>query len=763
MGAKNIFISYSWKDKATVDPIDEAFRAIGIDLIRDERHLGYLGSIKEFMRRVREEDFVIMVISDAFLRSSNCMFEVMEMLDSERFQERLLPIHLDGADIFTAKGRLTYIKFWDHELKEANETYRELTDISRTNTIMEELNHFRNIRSNIDRFFEVVADMNIWPLEKLQAQQYLPIINLIGKKKATDESPGKNGLDLVESYQQVLRIQSLDDREEQEIALFRLLREYPEHKPALFLKAYLSGEDRQYLLARFLYEEVLKLDPRDEAAHLNLGVMLAGREENKLAEKHYKKVLEINPQNVRAHWYLADIYTKDLEYERARYRLEKAVELDPSNLDLHIALGELFKDCLHKYDQALGWLEKALILDPQNAGLLMLAGDTCRLAGSEEKALSYYRRTLELNPLHIGASQRIAELQGQLQTYAVNVPETAPAPVIEEPLLFVRSLKEFVVVRSPMVGEFYRGRVTVVGGGGYYHTDYGYYKDEIVPFFAQVGDFVRKADIIFTIAAMGLANEIETEHEGVVLQFFVEDEQPVEYDQPLLLIDPQATNEPLLLQHGLLEIRSPMVGSFYRGWPGDMPADPNYHGSHEDPSESKTPPFFQVGDDVRKGETLCVVMATRLYNEIESDYSGKLMSILAKDGQRIEYDQILFLLDPYGRGASGSFVLKAPVDGMFFRGGDVPGMAEVKKRIDLEANTWQVRLPPDLSSIGKPCAEIGLKVSGGEIIGFLLEASTGILRPVLATLNGQIEAFSVADGAFVRSGDPVLILKPAEF
>ena len=38
MGAKNIFISYSWKDKATVDPIDEAFRAIAIDYIRDERH-----------------------------------------------------------------------------------------------------------------------------------------------------------------------------------------------------------------------------------------------------------------------------------------------------------------------------------------------------------------------------------------------------------------------------------------------------------------------------------------------------------------------------------------------------------------------------------------------------------------------------------------------------------------------------------------------------------------------------------------------------
>lgn len=81
-------------------------------------------------------------------------------------------------------------------------------------------------------------------------------------------------------------------------------------------------------------------------------------------------------------------------------------------------------------------------------------------------------------------------------------------------------------------------------------------------------------------------------------------------------------------QRGLHEVRSPLVGTFYRG-----PA----------PGESD---YVQVGDRVREGQTLCIVEAMKLMNEIPSDISGEVVEVLADDAGGVQYDQPLFALQP---------------------------------------------------------------------------------------------------------------------
>jgi acetyl-CoA carboxylase biotin carboxyl carrier protein len=76
------------------------------------------------------------------------------------------------------------------------------------------------------------------------------------------------------------------------------------------------------------------------------------------------------------------------------------------------------------------------------------------------------------------------------------------------------------------------------------------------------------------------------------------------------------------------EINSPIVGTFYRAPAPD--ADP----------------YVQVGDTVSPGTVLCVVEAMKLMNEIESDVSGKVVKILVENGNPVEYNQPLFLIDP---------------------------------------------------------------------------------------------------------------------
>src|SRR5688572_15322470 len=78
-----VFISYAWGDEQEkiVDQIDLALQRRGIRIIRDKRDLGYEGSIKAFMERIGQDRCIVVVMSDKYLRSPNCMFELIEIAE----------------------------------------------------------------------------------------------------------------------------------------------------------------------------------------------------------------------------------------------------------------------------------------------------------------------------------------------------------------------------------------------------------------------------------------------------------------------------------------------------------------------------------------------------------------------------------------------------------------------------------------------------------------------------------------------------------
>ena len=78
----------------------------------------------------------------------------------------------------------------------------------------------------------------------------------------------------------------------------------------------------------------------------------------------------------------------------------------------------------------------------------------------------------------------------------------------------------------------------------------------------------------------------------------------------------------------LITIKSPIIGTFYRK-----------------PSPDK-PNFVEVGSEIGKGEVLCVIEAMKLFNDIESEVSGKIVKILVDDSSPVEFDQPLFVVDP---------------------------------------------------------------------------------------------------------------------
>lgn len=81
---------------------------------------------------------------------------------------------------------------------------------------------------------------------------------------------------------------------------------------------------------------------------------------------------------------------------------------------------------------------------------------------------------------------------------------------------------------------------------------------------------------------------------------------------------------------GLLEVKSPIVGTLYRS------------------SSPEKPPFVKVGDSIEVGQVVCIVEAMKLFNEIESEVAGKIVKVVVDDASPVEYDQVLFLVDPKG-------------------------------------------------------------------------------------------------------------------
>jgi acetyl-CoA carboxylase biotin carboxyl carrier protein len=93
--------------------------------------------------------------------------------------------------------------------------------------------------------------------------------------------------------------------------------------------------------------------------------------------------------------------------------------------------------------------------------------------------------------------------------------------------------------------------------------------------------------------------------------------------QPTEAEKPESSN-------GFIQITSPMVGTFYRA------------------SAPTSAPFIEVGDHINVGQTVCIIEAMKLMNDLPSEVAGKLIRVLVDNGTTVEYGQPLFLVDPKG-------------------------------------------------------------------------------------------------------------------
>ena len=153
----------------------------------------------------------------------------------------------------------------------------------------------------------------------------------------------------------------------------------------------------------------------------------------------------------------------------------------------------------------------------------------------------------------------------------------------------------------------------------------------------QLIKFVSKTDVAevniennnFKINIKGSKSKVNEASAPIVQQ-----SAPIPIQTPQPVVAPTPISQPDKIEDivsskdSYKTIKSPIIGTFYRK-----------------PSPDKDV-FVNVGDTVNEGDTLCVIEAMKLFNEIESDFSGKIVKILVEDASPVEFDQPLFLIEP---------------------------------------------------------------------------------------------------------------------
>ncbi|MFZ1799985.1 MAG: acetyl-CoA carboxylase biotin carboxyl carrier protein [Chitinophagaceae bacterium] len=144
---------------------------------------------------------------------------------------------------------------------------------------------------------------------------------------------------------------------------------------------------------------------------------------------------------------------------------------------------------------------------------------------------------------------------------------------------------------------------------------------------SNIGELsVEEGDFKITIKQK--EEKTETVYASMPMQQMMPQMQSMPAMQELPGQSGQSTPEAKAKADNLLTIKSPMIGTFYRKASPDKPS------------------FIEVGDEVSVGSVVCIIEAMKLFNEIESEISGRVVKVIAEDASPVEFDQPLFLVEP---------------------------------------------------------------------------------------------------------------------
>ena len=155
----SVFVSYNHGSSDFVDKIEKSLAGI-CNIKRDKNEIGDWESISDFMKTIRKEDFAVLVISDSYLKSTACLFEVIQLMKDENWDKHTMYVIMDDAKtLFNLGGQLDYIQYWENHYKDIYKKIEQLP-LESAHKQIEQLNKITTIKKEIGEFLNKVSDVS---------------------------------------------------------------------------------------------------------------------------------------------------------------------------------------------------------------------------------------------------------------------------------------------------------------------------------------------------------------------------------------------------------------------------------------------------------------------------------------------------------------------------------------------------------------------------------------------------------------------------
>jgi tetratricopeptide (TPR) repeat protein len=390
MKSPEIFLSYSWENKKIADKIYYDLSFVGFDVIKDDQTMQYTDKISDFMKKIRQADFALLLISDSYLKSINCMTEVIQLHRDDNVWKKILPVICSDANFYELLDRIQYVNYWQKKSTAIESALTNLDPINAT-SLFQELKGYKEITQNIDSFLlNLKEQFNVSP-EELFEKFYSPLTKKIG----INPDFSKMGQIIPISFIQdpALRLKAINNfvrvtKVENSYcysiiaSCYRDLKQ-PE-KAIQYYKRALVLDDfnysawnnlgqvyelaiHNYSEARKAYEKAISSKPNHDISRLNLGVLLRSHFDDAIGAKaQFEEILKFDENNAKAHNNLANIYKATAFFDLDKAEKHLIIAVNQENLEATINYANFLKVFKKNIELGNSYYKKAKELDKDN-------------------------------------------------------------------------------------------------------------------------------------------------------------------------------------------------------------------------------------------------------------------------------------------------------------------------------------------------------------------------------------------------------------
>jgi tetratricopeptide (TPR) repeat protein len=154
----SIFISYNHSTTSLSEDLHKKLAADGFTVVRDIQ-VGFTENFTEFMKKIRQTDYALLLINEPYLKSINCMFEITEILKDDEYKKRILPLVMEGTTFYQAQDITEYIVHWKQKKEQLTQSAKQLDPANMTAHTFD-AKRIDRILTDLDIFLNELRQMN---------------------------------------------------------------------------------------------------------------------------------------------------------------------------------------------------------------------------------------------------------------------------------------------------------------------------------------------------------------------------------------------------------------------------------------------------------------------------------------------------------------------------------------------------------------------------------------------------------------------------